>query len=621
MSALRKNINELRKESGELDQQRMDAIRSRNEKMAAEINDRIARKDFAKPETTTTVIGNPELKKRFPREYKAMLDAIKVREDAKHEFDIALLKDELAQQSKWKKVVRKGRQIVATMKALRSGIDDSAVLVQNYLAILAYPKAGIKAFITHIGHAFSQKRYDRWHTELQNNTAVWQLIQESGLDVTEPQSLSQEKREEAFSDNLLDKTFRGPGGKYYNIGKYTTRPFERAFTSMGNAIRVEVFLRVAEKWHSQGKTFDSNPQDYKALAQMLNTETGRGKLHKNLQAASNLITPIIWSPRLMQSKFNVLGLSDLAGGLGFGKGYYAQMTPEVRKMALKDAASFIGTGAGLMMLTVLSGAGDADIDPESVNFGTISIGNKRISVFDGFNKYVRTTAKLITGRQKVPIGYAEGEGFDKESIEANRLKTLGTFFRGSVTPAAGLGLNALLGEDYMGRPLTFWKEAESMVVPMSASGMIEEVKRDGGLGVPIGFAKFFGAQISDQRDFEARAKMKIDDPETGMKRPVSRKEYQKFADAKEKAAGELLEDFKSDVYPIFITKNGKGEDVLVLSQGDLPDDVPTVQAAEAMKEVPYGKLTTKLVEDLMKKIDKLAKNQALAELKISILED
>jgi hypothetical protein len=130
---------------------------------------------------------------------------------------------------------------------------------------------------------------------------------------------------------------------------------------------------------------------------MLNTETGRGKLHQNIQAASDLITPIIWSPRLMQSKFNILGLSDITAAAGgqkyLGKGYYASMTPRVRKMAAKSVAKFIGTGASLMALAFFSGAGDADLDPWSVGFGTVTLGKKRISVFDGFNKYVKSLSE------------------------------------------------------------------------------------------------------------------------------------------------------------------------------------------------------------------------------------
>ena len=633
LADLRKKIKALRKERelGETygdnkipdELKKIKAIQSRNQKMYDEIQRKIAEGDFSEPQTTK-IIGNTELKKRFPKEYNAMLDSIKKREDAKHEYDVSLLNDELDRQTKWQKTVRKGKQLIATMKAIRAGIDDSAVLVQNYVAILAHPVSGIKAFITHLDHALSQKRMDRWFTELENNTEVWNLIQDSGLDVTKPSSLSEQKREEAFSDNLLDKDFKAFGRKV-NIGKYTTRPFERMFTSMGNALRVDVFLRIAEQWHEKGMTFETHPEDYKALARMLNTETGRGKLHQNIQAASDLITPIIWSPRLMQSKFNILGLSDFTAALGgqkyLGKGYYASMTPRVRGMATKSVAKFIGTGASLMALAFFSGAGDADLDPWSVGFGTVALGKKRISVFDGFNKYVKSLALLLPGmnKRKVPLVYGvEGGGTESagyEEQEVGRLRTIGRFLRGSVTPAAGLTINLLDKQDYMGRPLTAEKEALSMVEPMSVSGIKEEVQRDGALGLSAGAFKFFGLQMSDDRDYEKRAKMETEDWQTGNKRPVTKKEWEEFATLKQEIYGELLEDYKNNFAPVYLKPTAQ------LSQSErrtYPNGKISISEKEGEEMewdiLPYEKLSTTQIKELLKMLESKASDDAKKEL-------
>jgi hypothetical protein len=633
LADLRKKIKALRKENelGEKygdnkipdELKKIKAIRSRNEKMYEEIQRKIAEGDFSTPQTTK-IIGNTELKNKFPKEYNSMLDAIKKREDAKHEYDVALLNDELGRQTKWQKTVRKGKQLIATMKAIRAGIDDSAVLVQNYVAILAHPTSGLKAFLTHIDHAFSQKRMDRWFTELENNTEVWNLIQDSGLDVTKPSSLSEQKREEAFSDNLLDKDFKALG-KSWNIGKYTTRPFERMFTSMGNALRVDVFLRIAEQWHEKGMTFETHPEDYKALARMLNTETGRGKLHQNIQAASDLITPIIWSPRLMQSKFNILGLSDITAAAGgqkyLGKGYYASMTPRVRKMAAKSVAKFIGTGASLMALAFFSGAGDADLDPWSVGFGTVTLGKKRISVFDGFNKYVKSLALLLPymNERKVPLVYStEGGGTESagyEEQEVGRLRTIGRFLRGSVTPAAGLVINLLDKQDYMGRPLTAEKEALSMVEPMSVSGIKEEVQRDGALGLAAGAFKFLGLPISDDRDYEKRAKMETEDWQTGNKRPVTKKEWEEFATLKQEIYGELLEDYKNNFASVYLKPAAQ------LSQSErrtYPNGKISISEKEGEEMewdiLPYEKLSPTQIKELLKMLESKASDDAKKEL-------
>jgi hypothetical protein len=214
------------------------------------------------------------------------------------------------------------------------------------------------------------------------------------------------------------------------------------------------------------------------------------------------------------------------------------------------------------------------------------------------------------GTTKVPVGYAEGEKMDKERVEAGRLKAVGRFFRSSMTPAGGLVTNLMLGEDYMGKPLTFWGEARNMVEPMSISGLREEVKKDGTLGSVTAFFKFFGAQINDNRDFETRAKMEIKDPETLKKRPVSRAEYEQFVKVKDEFYSEYLEDLKAGQAIIYLDQEGKIRVFKDLESTDRinPDEL------DMWQELYYEKLTDEQREDVLKKVESWSKDAAKKEL-------
>ena len=150
----------------------------------------------------------------------------------------------------------------------------------------------------------------------------------------------------------------------------------------------------------------------------------------------------------------------------------------------------------------------------------------------------------------------------------------------------------------------------NMVEPMSVSGMKEAVKKDGTLGAVIGFAKFFGAQINDNRDFPARAKMEIKDPETLKKRPVSRAEYEQFVKVKDEFYSEYLDDLKAGQAIIYLDQEGKIRVFKDLESTDRinPDEL------DMWEELYYEKLTDAQREDVLKKVESWSKDAAKKEL-------
>lgn len=85
----------------------------------------------------------------------------------------------------------------------------------------------------------------------------------------------QKKKEEVFN-NRFSGTVKIKG-KEYKLIDAPLKPFERAFTSLGNASRAIAFKTFADKYMSEGYTFEKDPELFKSLARRLNEQTGRGK--------------------------------------------------------------------------------------------------------------------------------------------------------------------------------------------------------------------------------------------------------------------------------------------------------------------------------------------------------
>jgi hypothetical protein len=603
---LRDKINEIRKRNREADVdytdlKKINDTKNRALQRAEEYKKKIENKDFAPSEKSVSIFNDLRLQKKFPKEYGEMLDAVKEKEDAKHEFDIALLKDEQQKETGFQKTARFIKNIVGTTKAIKSGIDDSGVLIQNFAAVLAYPASGLRTFLNHWQDFASEKKFNRWHTQLKNNKPVWDLIERSGLSITEPAALKEAQKEEIFSNNLLDRTFK-VAGKSYNIGKYTTKPFERLFVSMGNGLRVDVFLRLAQKMYEEGKTFETHPEDFKSLAAMLNSMTGRGKLAPAVQKASDIIGGGIWSPQLMASRLNLLGISDVASPLTGRKGYYQGLSPEVRKMQIRNMAQIIGTGLSLMALASLAG-GEPELDPESPTFGTIKIGNKRIPVFSNFSKYVKAIVQLATGKQRI-----EGE-----REERNRMQTLTKFFRSGVPPSTGVVVDIFSGTDYMGNPVTTEGLIRSAIAPMSLDAIAKEVKRDGALGAVTGLGQFFGLNISDERDYVKREDrpFKVKDPRTFKERETTPAETERYIKLRDENYNRIVKEYEGEI--IYI--NQKGE--VKLSRPSSVSD----EEFDLWKEKTAKTLDKEQAKEYYKLLMSKAKKEAKQELELEPVEE
>jgi hypothetical protein len=381
-----------------------------------------------------------------------------------------------------------------TVKAVVTGIDDSAFAIQTYMSILRRPRTGATAFKLHIEHALSQKKFNRWLAAL-HSSSDWKFMKDAGLDVTEPQSLKEREKEEIFN-NRFNGTIKIKG-KEYKLIDAPLKPFERAFTTLGNVTRVVGFRTISKKYIKEGHTWENSPELFKSLAKRLNTETGRGALNEYVEMANKVVTMGIWSPRLMAMKFNILGISDLASlvlsKVGT-KGYYRQLHPKERLEAIRDVAQFAVTVMALSYGVALMAGGNLDTDPLSSTFMNVVLPNgKSYNFTGGFSGYIRSICQMVAGKKHE----------DGATTKVNPLQTAGRFFRGKTPPLTSAALNMASGKTFMGQPTTPLNEAKNVLLPISLKGIEQEIERDGAQSFfTEGIPTFFGFNVTDQRDYE-----------------------------------------------------------------------------------------------------------------------
>lgn len=521
IKALRDKINEFKKnkkteeaEGNAFNPEEIDAtakklmdIKKRNKRAQQDIEKKIENKEFDGPEKRNSLLDDPQVKKNYPKLRKEALDAIAEKENAQHEFQLALLKDEMSKRNKGEKLRDFGKKLIATSKAILSGIDDSATFVQNYFTIISNPKAGGKAWLDHVKDAVSEPRMQRELAALHNSPA-WDLIKDSGLEVLEPKSMAEGKVEEAFENNLLAKKVK-IGGKEYDPWRYTGGIFERAFTSLGNNLRVNLFLKRAQQLIDSGKTFESHPEEFKSAARAINELTARGKQNKYVEQANPILTPIIWAPRMLSSTLNQLGLADLLSVMGGKKigteGFYRKLTPDQKWYAIGQLGKNIGVGIAAMAAASFGGA-EVDYDPRSVTFGNIKAGTKSYNVFGRYATVIKTIVQATLGTRIKPGG--DEQDLDSGKFGAKtRMGVIGGFFRGKMTPAAGAAFDLMEGKNfYTNQPFGVKDLPQALLEPMSVKELITGWQQDGSISLLTRFLPSFeGLKISDERDFEKAA--------------------------------------------------------------------------------------------------------------------
>lgn len=560
---------------------------------------------ITKEDVMDLLVGDYKQKKQ-PKPLSAKAIALKdIYIELKKERAIRLIKQKYDLRTNKEKIRDLGLEIINVPRSLMSSVDFSAPLRQAVIPTVAHPVMAAKAGLEMFKQAFSQKRFDRWFYDYKDSPR-YKLAQMAGLYVADPHDIRLGVKEESFMNNLAEKIpIAGP----------LVKGSERAYVGYLNKMRVDLFNRAVDSLENDGKTFDTHPEVYTALASVINNTTGRGNLGK-LESAAPVLNSAFFAPRYTASILNILGLSDAAAGFGlWGNGYYGKMPKEIRKQALLDVAKFIGAGLSVMSLLALRYKDDDDfsieLDPRSSDFGKIKIGNTRWNIWGSYQPTIRYLTQIITGQTKSgktgKIQELDGTG----PFGRTRGSVMLQYLRSKFAPVPSMIADVASGTNAIGEPVTWQMELENHVTPLFYQDLTDAYEDKGVKSLfTVGLPSAFGISVQTQQPRNFKGVDKKD--------PVFKFLYDKNVNLPDKYQQGTMTDKEYKAFEEQKREIFKDEWEQVIKNGALfnEEGKPTVSTNSGVSIKDASKLTDEELSNLMKAISARSTTQAKKNLGI-----
>lgn len=256
----------------------------------------------------------------------------------------------------------------------------------------------------------------------------------------------------------------------------------RIFIDQGNLIRANVFDSLHEKWSTAGKTPENRPDLYKGVAKYLNVLTGRDTLPKRFAQAGYLLNKLMWSPRFVKSRLQLLNPV-----------FYAKLPREVQLEALRDVGGTLGT------LSILIGGAtaaarqagydekdvDVNTDPRATGFGKLKIRNVSYDFFTSLLPLIRTAVRITTGTKVTPSGEYQLGGLSGRTvlgIESELPKApfgasvgseLATLGEGKLAPVPSVAKGLATGVGFAGEKYEIPQAMRDLFAPMAVAEFVE----------------------------------------------------------------------------------------------------------------------------------------------------
>lgn len=449
------------------------AYKARLENQIADLEIRIKRGDFGKKTKNLMDIS---------RDAEAVrLLAEKTRWEKK--FRDARYEARKATETKMGKAIRYGKELLNLPRAIKSSIDLSAVLRQGGFIALGNPARAIRNIGPMFKAAVSPKAFEQSEASIRSRPNA-PLYKSSKLYLADMDG-DLTNREEAFRSEWSDRI---PGVKGSN----------RAYIAFLNRMRADSFDAIIGSL-----TTDPTPAQLKAIAHYINVATGRGDLGVHGSAAETLST-VLWSPRLLISRIQILVAEPLLRGDAKG----------VRTVIAKEYAKALSGVAVILALGALMGA-DIERDPRSSDFGKMKVGYSRIDPWMGLQQItVLGTRVGSTILNTISPGTTSGDvKTQKGKIKSLRPQKKKSptdqdvfdismrFLRTKFTPILGGFFDVITGESVVGEKVTPASGGIESITPLSLSDLFPILEAH---GIPRGGALFllnlFGMSVQHQDD-------------------------------------------------------------------------------------------------------------------------
>nr|MDQ3817733.1 hypothetical protein [Acidobacteriota bacterium] len=346
-------------------------------------------------------------------------------------------------------------------RAIENSFNTHSLFRQAAISFGSHPIQTMKAYFQSLPSLWSEESAGRMLNEIQTSPFA-PLAKESGLYLADytskPQPLS--AREENFMSNLVGKI---PG----------VRGSQRQFTTFLDKIRMDSFSEYAKA------NPDASPETLQGVARFINLSTGRGDLGAWGERHALGLSNIFYSPRFAVSRAQLL-TTPFRG------------TPEARAFAAKELTRYVATNLGIMALAKAGGL-DIGINPLSSDFGSLKVGNTRVSLWGSMDKTARYVAQFMMG--------ASASASTGQTRDRSRLDTALTFLRSKAAPQLNYALDLSTGKDFAGRDVTPGEATKNLFMPFTFRDVEEAVRDDvkeGGSGIKgaaAGGMGFFGASV------------------------------------------------------------------------------------------------------------------------------
>lgn len=478
LADLRNRLRPVRDPEGRYQEMRGKQIARR----IAELQARIEAGDFAKRVRVPRALNEAN--------ERAMYELDKAKEDfLRHQFE-----DNLRRRTPLAKAWGLVADTFNLARSVMTSFDLSAVLRQGGFIAYGHPLRALSSIGPSLKAFVREANEHAVNTEI-NNRRNAPLYKKYGLQLTGIGAGPLTQIEEAYASRWLSKL-------PWWTGAGVVRGSGRAYVSFLNKLRADTFDAMAATL-ARGVTLTD--AEGKAIANYVNVATGRGKAVGGENAAQALNT-VFFAPRLVASRFQLLGGQPLYGG-----------SARTRNLIAQDYARFaIGVSVTIALAAFALGAGNDDdekpligLDPRSASFLKIRVGDTYIDPMTGLAQVStflarEATGETVTGAGKVkPLrtGYtltdlrrALGADIPAHKMakdgslpfgSGNAADVLGRFLRTKLAPVPGAIINTLAGSDVIGNPQTPAGTARELVTPMTFQNIADIMAEH---GIPKGTA-------------------------------------------------------------------------------------------------------------------------------------
>lgn len=233
----------------------------------------------------------------------------------------------------------------------------------------------------------------------------------------------------------------------------------RAFITLLNRVRADTFDSI----YASAK--NKSAEATRAIGAAVNDFTGYGDLGSGkLGQTADALSTVIWSPRLLSSRFRIITGAPLLKG-----------TMETRKLIAKEYASTLLGMWAMYELAMMAGF-EVESDPRSASFGKLRDGEIFIDPMGGLIQVTVLEERIRTGKLKTQRGEIQGRDLE------NELKRFG---RSKVRPVIGAGLDTIKlfteakPENMVGEPITPASIAVQVGVPMVVRDIADVMEEAG----------------------------------------------------------------------------------------------------------------------------------------------